>query len=113
MANPAEVDAVVLVGGQGTRLRPLTLSAPKPMLPTAGLPFLTHLLSRIGAVGIEHVVLGTSYKPEVFESEFGDGSSGSHSFSGTWLPLGYLSSPLNTVKSIGIQSTVMYGLTCG
>ena len=72
--NPAEVDAVVLVGGLGTRLRPLTLSAPKPMLPTAGLPFLTHLLSRIADAGIEHVVLGTSYKAAVFESEFGDGS---------------------------------------
>lgn len=72
--NPAEVDAVVLVGGQGTRLRPLTLSAPKPMLPTAGLPFLSHLLSRIGEAGIEHVVLGTSYKAGVFETEFGDGS---------------------------------------
>ncbi|HEU0190274.1 MAG TPA: NDP-sugar synthase [Mycobacterium sp.] len=70
-----QVDAVILVGGQGTRLRPLTLSAPKPMLPTAGLPFLTHLLSRIAAAGIEHVVLGTSYKPDVFETEFGDGSS--------------------------------------
>ncbi|MGX9790296.1 mannose-1-phosphate guanylyltransferase [Mycobacterium sp. MMS18-G62] len=74
MVNPAEVDAVVLVGGLGTRLRPLTLSAPKPMLPTAGLPFLTHLLSRIADAGIEHVVLGTSYKASVFESEFGDGS---------------------------------------
>ncbi len=74
MVNPAEVDAVVLVGGMGTRLRPLTLSAPKPMLPTAGLPFLTHLLSRIADAGIEHVVLGTSYKAGVFESEFGDGS---------------------------------------
>ncbi|EHI10631.1 sugar phosphate nucleotidyltransferase [Mycolicibacterium thermoresistibile] len=74
MVNPAQVDAVVLVGGQGTRLRPLTLSAPKPMLPTAGLPFLTHLLSRIAEAGIEHVVLGTSYKAHVFEAEFGDGS---------------------------------------
>jgi mannose-1-phosphate guanylyltransferase len=72
--NPAEVDAVILVGGLGTRLRPLTLSAPKPMLPTAGLPFLTHLLSRIADAGIEHVILGTSYKATVFESEFGDGS---------------------------------------
>lgn len=70
----SQVDAVILVGGQGTRLRPLTLSAPKPMLPIAGLPFLTHLLSRIAAAGIEHVVLGTSYKAGVFESEFGDGS---------------------------------------
>ncbi|MBV9353795.1 MAG: NDP-sugar synthase [Mycobacterium sp.] len=69
-----EVDAVVLVGGKGTRLRPLTLSAPKPMLPTAGLPFLTHLLSRITEAGIQHVILGTSYQPAVFEAEFGDGS---------------------------------------
>ncbi|MEU7478933.1 NDP-sugar synthase [Lentzea sp. NPDC042327] len=68
------VEAVVLVGGKGTRLRPLTLSAPKPMLPTAGVPFLTHLLSRIKEVGITHVVLGTSYKAEVFEEYFGDGS---------------------------------------
>jgi mannose-1-phosphate guanylyltransferase len=44
------------------------------MLPTAGLPFLTHLLSRIAEAGVKHVVLGTSYKAGVFESEFGDGS---------------------------------------
>ncbi|MGU3582771.1 sugar phosphate nucleotidyltransferase [Rhodococcus sp. C26F] len=67
-------DAVILVGGQGTRLRPLTLSAPKPMLPTAGVPFLTHLLARIREAGIKHVVLGTSFKAEVFEEYFADGS---------------------------------------
>src|SRR6218665_2961647 len=72
--DPARVDAVILVGGKGTRLRPLTLSAPKPMLPTAGVPFLTHLLSRIAAAGIEDVVLGTSFKAATFEAEFGDGS---------------------------------------
>ncbi len=72
--DPAGVDAVILVGGKGTRLRPLTLSAPKPMLPTAGVPFLTHLLSRIADAGIEHVILGTSYKAATFENEFGDGS---------------------------------------
>ncbi len=75
MTSPARsVDAIVLVGGKGTRLRPLTLSAPKPMLPTAGVPFLTHLLSRIKAAGIEHVILGTSYRAEVFSDYFGDGS---------------------------------------
>lgn len=67
-------EAVVLVGGKGTRLRPLTISAPKPMLPTAGLPFLTHLLARIKDAGIDRVVLGTSFKAEVFEEHFGDGS---------------------------------------
>ena len=63
----------MLVGGQGTRLRPLTLTAPKPMLPTAGVPFLTHLLSRIRAAGVTRVVLSTSYRPEVFADHFGDG----------------------------------------
>ncbi|OEX99032.1 sugar phosphate nucleotidyltransferase [Corynebacterium sp. Marseille-P4321] len=70
----ASTDAVILVGGRGTRLRPLTLSTPKPMLPTAGYPFLAHLLARIQAAGMRHVVLGTSYKAEVFEEYFGDGS---------------------------------------
>ncbi len=67
-------DAVILVGGQGTRLRPLTSATPKPMLPTAGVPFLEHLLGRIKAAGMTHVVLGTSYKAEIFEEYFGDGS---------------------------------------
>src|SRR5881398_984342 len=75
MEQGRDVDAVVLVGGKGTRLRPLTLSAPKPMLPTAGVPFLTHVLSRISAAGITHVVLGTSYKAEVFAEHFGDGAA--------------------------------------
>ena len=70
-----DVEAVVLVGGKGTRLRPLTLSAPKPMLPTAGVPFLAHLLSRIQAAGVRRVVLGTSYLASTFEEHFGDGKS--------------------------------------
>lgn len=70
----ATTDAVILVGGKGTRLRPLTNSIPKPMLPTAGFPFLQHLLARIKAAGMNHVVLGTSFKAEVFEEYFGDGS---------------------------------------
>ena len=73
--NLRDVDAVVLVGGKGTRLRPLTLSTAKPMLPTAGVPMLAHLLSRIQAVGIRHVVLGTSYLAETFADHFGDGSA--------------------------------------
>lgn len=68
------IDAIVLVGGQGTRLRPLTLSAPKPMLPTAGVPFLTHLFSRVTAAGVRRVVLSTSYRAEVFAEHFGSGA---------------------------------------
>jgi mannose-1-phosphate guanylyltransferase len=69
------VDAILLVGGQGTRLRPLTISAPKPMLPAAGVPFTAHQLARARDAGVDHVVLATSYQPEVFEQYFGDGST--------------------------------------
>jgi mannose-1-phosphate guanylyltransferase len=62
------------VGGKGTRLRPLTLTAPKPMLPTAGVPFLTHQLAQARDAGVDHVVLATSYRAETFEAYFGDGS---------------------------------------
>ena len=68
------MDAVVLVGGKGTRLRPLTVGRPKPMLPTAGVPFLEHLLCRARDGGITRVVLSTSYRAEVFHDAFGDGS---------------------------------------
>jgi mannose-1-phosphate guanylyltransferase len=100
------VDAIVLVGGKGTRLRPLTLSAPKPMLPTAGLPFLTHLLSRIAEAGVEHVILGTSYRPEVFSEYFGDGSS-------LGLDLEYVieDEPLGTGGAIGNVAQLLRGDT--
>jgi len=67
------LEAIVLVGGQGTRLRPLTLSAPKPLLPTAGVPFLAHLLTRAATGGVTHVVLATCYKAEMFAAVLGDG----------------------------------------
>ncbi|MBB5939089.1 nucleotidyltransferase family protein [Streptomyces zagrosensis] len=67
-------EAILLVGGKGTRLRPLTVNTPKPMVPAAGVPFLTHQLARARAAGVEHVVLATSYLAEVFEPYFGDGS---------------------------------------
>nr|MDT0664432.1 nucleotidyltransferase family protein [Micromonospora sp. DSM 115978] len=65
----------MLVGGKGTRLRPLTMSAPKPMLPVAGVPVTAHMLARARDAGITRVVLATSYKAEVFEQYFGDGSA--------------------------------------
>src|SRR5262252_2023774 len=68
------LEAIMLVGGKGTRLRPLTLSAPKPLLPTAGVPFLAHQLARAAECGITHVVLATSYRAEMFIEAFGDGA---------------------------------------
>lgn len=68
-------EAILLVGGRGTRLRPLTCETPKPLLPTAGVPFLHHVLGRARDAGIEHLVLATSFRPEVFRADIGDGSS--------------------------------------
>jgi len=67
------LEAVLLVGGRGTRLRPLTISAPKPMLPVAGQPVTAHQIARAAEGGVTRVILGTSYRAEVFSEYFGDG----------------------------------------
>jgi len=69
------LEAILLVGGQGTRLRPLTISTPKPLLPTAGVPFLAHQLAKASAAGVTRVVLATSYRAEMFAASLGDGSA--------------------------------------
>ncbi|MFC9587220.1 sugar phosphate nucleotidyltransferase [Streptomyces yangpuensis] len=68
-------EAILLVGGQGTRLRPVTVNTPKPMVPTAGVPFLAHQIARAAAAGVTHIVMATCYLAEVFEPYFGDGSA--------------------------------------
>jgi mannose-1-phosphate guanylyltransferase len=69
------LEAILLVGGQGTRLRPLTNAVPKPLLPTAGVPFLAHQLAKAAAAGITRVLMATFYRAEMFAESFGDGSS--------------------------------------
>ena len=65
---------ILLVGGFGTRLKPLTNETPKPMLPIGGLPITEHQLLAAKKAGIDTVVLATSYLSEVFTPYFGDGS---------------------------------------
>ena len=67
-------EAILLVGGFGTRLRPLTNHRPKPMLPIASLPVTEHQLAMAQRAGIKRIVLATSYLSEVFIPYFGDGS---------------------------------------
>ncbi len=66
--------AVILVGGEGTRLRPLTVNLPKPMLPVVNRPFLEHVLAYLKDHGITDVILSMGYRSEVIEKHFGDGS---------------------------------------
>ncbi|CAN2214705.1 GCD1 Nucleoside-diphosphate-sugar pyrophosphorylase involved in lipopolysaccharide biosynthesis/translation initiation factor 2B, gamma/epsilon subunits (eIF-2Bgamma/eIF-2Bepsilon) [Candidatus Nanopelagicaceae bacterium] len=65
---------ILLVGGFGTRLKPLTDESPKPMLPVAGLPVTEHQILAAKKAGIHTLVLATSYLAEVFTPYFGDGS---------------------------------------
>lgn len=66
---------ILLVGGFGTRLKPLTSESPKPMLPVAGLPVTEHQILAAKRAGIHTLVLATSYLSEVFTPYFGDGSA--------------------------------------
>lgn len=65
---------ILLVGGFGTRLKPLTDEYPKPMLPVAGLPVTEHQILAAKKAGIHTLVLATSYLAEIFTPYFGDGS---------------------------------------
>lgn len=94
----------MLVGGKGTRLRPLTLSAPKPLLPTAGVPFLAHQLARAAECGITHVVLATSYRAEMFTEAFGDGAQ-----FGLTIDYVYESEPLGTGGGIRNAAGLLRG----
>jgi mannose-1-phosphate guanylyltransferase len=65
--------AVVLVGGFGTRLRPLTNSVPKPMLPVGHVPIIERLVANLGRSGVTEVTLALGFKPEPFVRAFPDG----------------------------------------
>ncbi len=66
--------AVILAGGLGTRLHPLTLTLPKPMLPIADKPLLEYIIEWLKSYGIKNIILCTSYLGNVIESYFNDGS---------------------------------------
>ena len=72
MSHHAE--AVIVAGGFGTRLLPLTARRPKHLLNVGGVPFLEHQIARLAEAGVDHVVLATSYRAELFEPVLGDGS---------------------------------------
>jgi NDP-sugar pyrophosphorylase family protein len=68
------MQAVILAGGLGTRLRPVTETIPKPMVPVAGKPFLEHQILSLREQGIDDILLLIGYLGEQIEEFFGDGS---------------------------------------
>jgi mannose-1-phosphate guanylyltransferase len=70
------MQALVLAGGEGTRLRPLTLSVPKPVMPLAGRPFLTFMLDWLGRHGVDDVILSCGFMSDAVERVLGDEHDG-------------------------------------
>jgi mannose-1-phosphate guanylyltransferase len=68
------VQAVVLVGGEGTRLRPLTLTTPKQMLPVGRRPMIERVLTHLARHGIDTAVLSLGYRPDAFTDAYPEGS---------------------------------------
>ncbi len=70
-----DCEAVVMAGGFGTRLRPLTEDLPKPMLPVGKRPLLEHVIDQLRDTGVQRVNITTHYRPEMIKEHFGDGQA--------------------------------------
>ncbi|HSO98598.1 MAG TPA: NDP-sugar synthase [Solirubrobacteraceae bacterium] len=69
------MQALILVGGEGTRLRPLTSTQPKPIVPLAGRPFLTYMLAWLHRHGVREVILACGFLPDAMREVLGDGDA--------------------------------------
>jgi mannose-1-phosphate guanylyltransferase/phosphomannomutase len=69
------VKAVVMAGGEGTRLRPLTSNQPKPMVPIVGKPCMEHIVELLVRHGFDEVVVTLAFMPQAIRSFFGDGEA--------------------------------------
>ncbi|MGH7259195.1 MAG: sugar phosphate nucleotidyltransferase [Nitrospiraceae bacterium] len=102
--------AVILAGGAGTRLKPFTVTIPKPLLPLGETPILEVVIRQLAAAGIDRIVVALGYMPYLFTASIGDGSR--------WgVPINYCveeqplgtAGPLRLVKNLGEHFLVMNG----
>ena len=94
--------AVVMAGGEGTRLRPLTSNQPKPMVPIVGKPCMEHILELLRRYGFTDVVVTVAFLPQAIRSYFGDGDS-----LGMSIEYSVEESPLGTAGSVRLASGVL------
>ncbi len=92
--------AVVLVGGEGTRLRPLTLTSPKQMLPIVGVPMIERVLTHLAAHGVDEAVLSLGYLPDAFMEAYPDGQA-----AGVRLTYAVEPEPLDTAGAVRFAAT--------
>src|SRR5436309_2831245 len=91
--------AVVMAGGEGTRLRPLTSNQPKPMVPIVGKPCMEHILELLRTHGFEDVIVTVAFLPQAIRSYFGNGDS-----LGLSIEYSVEESPLGTAGSVRLAS---------
>src|ERR687887_63648 len=91
--------AVVMAGGEGTRLRPLTSNQPKPMVPIVGKPCMEHILELVREHGFEDVIVTVAFLPQAIRSYFGNGES-----LGLTMEYSVEESPLGTAGSVRLAS---------
>jgi mannose-1-phosphate guanylyltransferase/phosphomannomutase len=96
------VKAVVMAGGEGTRLRPLTSNQPKPMVPIVGKPCMEHILELLREHGFEDVIVTVAFLPQVIRSYFGDGTS-----LGLDIQYSVEENPLGTAGSVRLASDAL------
>lgn len=96
-------DALLMAGGEGKRLRPLTESTPKPLLKVGNKPIIEHNIDRLVSVGIKKITLSINYLGEQLENYFQDGSS-------KGIEIGYIkeTKPLGTIGSILLVESFEY-----
>jgi dTDP-glucose pyrophosphorylase len=96
--SASPVQAVIMAGGFGKRLRPMTQDLPKPMLPVGGRPLMEHIVGQLKDAGISRMHVTTHYLPEKIKEHFGDGSQ-------FGVDLNYLceETPLGTAGSLGLM----------
>ncbi|MBW8741814.1 MAG: NTP transferase domain-containing protein [Acidobacteria bacterium] len=95
MESDATMKAVVMAGGEGTRLRPLTSNQPKPMVPIVGKPCMEHILELLREHGLDDVIVTVAFLPQAIRGYFGNGES-------LGMQVGYSveESPLGTAGSV-------------
>jgi mannose-1-phosphate guanylyltransferase/phosphomannomutase len=93
------VKAVVMAGGEGTRLRPLTSNQPKPMVPIVGKPCMEHIVELLKQHGLEEVIVTVAFMPQAIRSYFGNGDT-----LGMSIEYSVEESPLGTAGSVRLAS---------
>src|SRR5580693_9066787 len=103
--------AVIMAGGEGTRLRPLTSNQPKPMLPMANIPMMEHVVNLLRQHGFTEIVVTVAFMANAIRTYFGDGSElGVRMVYATEVsPLGTAGSVLNAREELDERFVVISG----